>query len=253
MKDSLGGSCFFLIGSCVLLGCEERSEDAEQAPAPRATAELSAPRLNEAVQLVAARQYPAARSVLEKLQEEHPDAPRVRFFLGLTYHKEGRYDLARSHYEAIISHGPVFEDYYKAQYFYGWCLYNLGEVRRARKSFEVFLEEDPGSSDAHFGLGLIELDEGQLDEAERHFLKAVSLAGGKASAIAKSRTRLADVYLEEDRLLEAKKELEQAIALRPQQYNAYYKLYRVAIELGEEREARWALAQFEAWNKRAGR
>ena len=55
------------------------------------------------------------------------------------------------------------------------------------------------------------------------------------------------------RIVDAKKELEQAIALRPRQYNAYYKLYQVAIELGEEREARQALAEFEAWKARAGR
>ena len=250
VKDSPIFVSLLFIASCVLLACED---DSEKPPTRPPLVELSDPRLDEAIQLVSARQYPAARSILEKLRVEHPGAARVRFFLALTYHKEGRYDLARGHYEAIVPRGPVFEDYYKAQYFYGWCLYNLGDAKRARTSFEVFLKDQPGASDAHFALGLIAFDEGRIGEAEQHFQKAISLAGGKASAIAKARTRLADVYVQRNRLSDAKKELEQAIALRPRQYNAYYKLYQVALELGEEREAQQALAQFEAWKTRAGR
>ena len=262
LKDSLFGSLLVLIASCFPLACEERSTDSRilkpsaaqtAVPARGSVQELNDPRLDEAIHLVSARQYPAARSVLEKLRVEHPDAARVSFYLALTYHKEGRYDLARGHYEAIVPRGPVFEDYYKARYFYGWCLYNLGDAKKAQTSFEVFLKDQPGSGDAHFALGLIAFDEGRIGAAEQHIQKAISLAGGKASAIAKARTRLADVYVQQSRLNDAKKELEQAIALWPRQYNAYYKLYQVAIELGEERKAQQALAQFEAWKARAGR
>lgn len=260
-KDSL---VLLLIGSCFLPACGERTADPGKSTPPKPSAgvstpppapvpELVDPRLDQAIQLVGTRKYPAARSILEKLFAEHPEAARVSFFLALTYHKEGRYELARRHYEAIIPRGPIFEDYYKAQYFYGWCLYNLGDVKKARVIFDVFLAKEPGSSDANFALGLIELDAGHLDEAEKRFQKSISLAGGKASSIAKARTRLADVYVQQNRLKEAKKELEQAIALRPQQYNAYYKLYQVELERGEEEKAREALAQFEAWKARAGR
>ncbi len=214
--------------------------------------ELSDPRLDRAIQLVTAREFSAARTILEKLLEERPEAARVRFFLGLTFHKEGRYEAARKHYEVLLQSGSTFADYYKTQYFYGWSLYNLGEVNAARRGFEIYLESQPDSGDAHFGLGLIEFDEGHLKLAGKHFLRAISLAAGNPGLIAKSRTRLADVLAQQNRLEEAKKELELATRLRPQQYNAHYKLYQVSLQLGQEEEARAALERFEAWKARAG-
>ena len=204
------------------------------------------------MELMAARDFSDARALLEKLLEEHPEAARARFYLALTYHKEGRYDMARRHYELLVPRGPTFDDYYKLQYFYGYCLYNLGDVKAARQGFEVFLKQRPASADAHFGLGLIELDEGRLKQAEEHFLKAISFAAGKPSLIAKSRTRLADVLLQQNRLEESRKELQLAIQLRPQQYNAYYKLYRVLLRLGRDQEAKTALERFETWRARVG-
>ncbi len=98
LKDSFVGFSLVLIASCLPLACEERSDEAKTPPAQQPLVELNDPRLDEAIQLVSARQYSAARTILEKLRVSHPNAARVSFVLALTYHKVGLYDLARYHY-----------------------------------------------------------------------------------------------------------------------------------------------------------
>lgn len=168
------------------------------------------------------------------------------FLFGLTYHREQRYGSARGYFEKAISADPGFPT---AHYFHGWATYYLGDLEASRKSFLSFLQMNPNESDTYFGLGLIDLDEDELASAEKNFRKAIDIenaAGPKSDArtIAKSHARLAEVYERQDRLHEAKDELVQATQTYPDLYEAYYKLYRVLIRLGDTQAAKDAQRSF---------
>lgn len=223
-------------------------QDAANAPK-----DTSDPRLDRALELIVEGRHGEARSLLAKVQEDRPDDGRAMFYLGLTYHREKRYEIARESFERALDLGPTFSSYDQAHHFYGWCLYKLGRVGEARRAFEKHIESQPDAVDSHFATGLIALEEGEFDLAEKRFRKAVDLERQnrkRKRQLAKAHMRLGDVYLAQDQLERAKEELLLATRLWPQLYPAHYKLYRVLTRLGESEAAAAALRAHQAWRRR---
>ncbi len=176
--------------------------------------------------------------------ESNPPDGKAEFLLGLSYHREKRYGMARAHFDRGVDLSP---EYHPAHHFRGWCLYYLGEMEAARRSFEEHLRYVPGEGDSHFAIGLIDLDADRLDEAERRFREAIDLQAARprrVGDVAKAHARLADVYVRRERLAEAKSHLLTATAMYPDHYSAFFKLYRVLTRLGETQAAERALADY---------
>jgi tetratricopeptide (TPR) repeat protein len=168
--------------------------------------------------------------------------------LGLIQHEQQRYELAKPHFARSIELDPTYPAVY---HFQGYCLSNLGELEAARSSFEKHLEFAPDEADTHFGIGLIDLEEDRVEDAERRFRRAIDLNEqarqrdpanrGAVRDLAKSRARLADVHLRRAELLQAKHELTLAVSLWPDHYEAWHKLHDVLVRLNEPQAAEDAL------------
>ena len=173
-----------------------------------------------------------ARVRLRNHLKEHAKDGQAMFLFGLSYHREKRYGKARELFEQAIGHAPDFPTTY---YFYGWCLYYLGEPEASREMFESFLAVKPGYPDALFALGLIDYDADRIDSARARFTEAIRLAAEKQdrSTESKSRARLADVLVRLGELDEARRELLRSIDLNPDNYETYFKLSRVLDRLGD--------------------
>lgn len=221
----------------------------EEAPdAPPDVVKLSAD-LQPIADLIGQQQVEPARALLARYREAHPLDGQAEFLLGLTYHREKRYGLARPHFERALKLAP---DYATIHHFLGWCLYNLGEAGAARRAFEAHLARAPGEGDSHFALGLIDLDENRLDDAEHRFLEAIRLQQDiprRKREVSKAHARLADVYMVRGDLAAARLHLENSTRLWPEHYTAFYKLYRVLTRLGEDDAARAALEQHRYWQQ----
>lgn len=206
--------------------------------------------LVEIVRLIGQHQTGDARDRLAGYLAGHPDDGRAEFLLGLTYHREKRYGLARPHFETAARLDP---GYHPTYHFLGWCLYYLGEPEAARRAFERHLElEEEG--DSHYALGLIAFDADRLDEAERRYRRAIELQEGnrgRVAEVAKAHARLADVHLRRDELEQARAELEFATGMWPQHYAAFYKLSMVLARLGEQEAAQRAFDQYRYWEQLA--
>lgn len=178
---------------------------------------------------------------------------KARFILGLSHHKQKRYDLARPQFERAIELEPGYTATYN---FYGYCLFYLGELDGARKAFMTHLSHMPDWADTYFGLGLIDLEEDRLDDAQMRFMKAIELNEAELAKkpakqdlkadLAKAHTRLAEVHLWRDDLEKAKAELVTATQLWPDAYEAWAKLHRVLKRLGEDEAAEAALKNHDA-------
>ena len=170
---------------------------------------------------------------------------------GLSYHREQKYGQARAYFEKSAAADPSLM---LTNYFYAWTLFYLGELDGSRNAFEKYLVSNPNESDVYFGLGLIDLDQDTLETAERNFQKSIELAKAAKKrdlrTESKSHARLAEVYERQDRLHEARGELEQAVTLYPDHYEAYYKLSRVLTRLGETEAAQQANQNFLAARER---
>jgi Tfp pilus assembly protein PilF len=250
-----------LLAVCGIAGCDGPAGDEPAAPPPAATAPAPVapakppplgPELTAIAQAIGQQQTAAARRSLEAYLQQHPADGRAEFLVGLSYHREKHYALARPHFERAIELTPAYHTTY---HFLGWCLYYLGEMPAARAAFEAHLAHMPDEGDSHFGVGLIDLDEDRLDDAERRFRHAIELQADNAARrkdVSKAHARLGDVYLRRGDLAAARAELETATRLWPQHYTAFYKLSRVLNRLGEPEAAAEAYRQYEYWERRAG-
>ena len=230
-------------------GCRDQGDPGQgTANAPSATLN---PDLAPIFALISQNQLGRARDRVTDYLQQNPDSGQAQFLLGLTYHREKRYALARPHFAKAAEFSPQF---HPTHHFYGWCLYYLGEPAEARSAFQEHLRLAPTEGDSHFGLGLLAMDADQLDEAERRFRQAIDLQSDnprRQMDVAKAHARLADLYIRREQLQSAKTHLQTATDLWPQHYAAYYKLHLVLNRLGEPEAAVEAFQQYRLWQQRA--
>lgn len=199
------------------------------------------PRLAPIAQAIEQGRVSDARVRLQVYLADEPNDGQAIFLFGLTFHREYRYDAARRHFERAAELSPL---YHPIHHFLGWCLYYLGEPEAARNAFEAHLALRPDEGDSHFGIGLIDLEEDRLEDAEARFRNAIELQKdnpGRVLAVAKAHSRLGDALMKQGRHEEAREHLERGTQMDPDQYEALYQLYRVLLTLGEEEAAERAL------------
>jgi tetratricopeptide (TPR) repeat protein len=189
--------------------------------------------------------FAEAQRDLEPLVRDWPESGRAWFYLALAHHKQKRYAEARVLFERAAEAPPVEP---ALHHFLGYCLYYLGDLPGARRAFESHLAAAPQEGNSHFGLGLIDLDEGRLDEAERRFRAAIDLQSnqpGRARDVAAAHVRLGDVLALRGELDAAASAFQHAAEIDPDLAGAHIKLYRIQLRLGLEVEARASLARYE--------
>ncbi|MCZ6611316.1 MAG: tetratricopeptide repeat protein [Planctomycetota bacterium] len=228
---------------------DAQADQPSEAEPAMATASLNR-ELSAAFRLIGQGRTDVARPRLVSYLNQHPDDGRAEFLLGLTYHREKRYALARPRFTQAIELEP---QYHPTYHFLGWCLYYLGETQAARVAFEQHLTFVATEGDSHFGIGLIAFDEDRLDDAELRFRTAIKLQADnprRVRDVSKAHARLADVYIRRNALEDAKAQLQLATDLWPEHYAAFYKLSRVLTRLGEIEAAEEAFRLYKHWQER---
>ncbi len=193
--------------------------------------------------LIESKQYEEARERLTPIVAGHPAWQRAVFLLGLTFHEEQRYAAALPLFARALDLDPLSVDVPAIRLHYAWAAYYLGQTATARAQLLALLEARPRVADAHFALGLLDIDADDVPSATSHLKTAIELAASAKDARTegKARARLADVLVRQGDLAGARRELEAALRLRPDAYEAYYKLSRVLERLGEPDSAARAL------------
>lgn len=202
--------------------------------------------LRPAVALIERGRFAEAREIAEAYLRAHAgDAPAL-FVKGLTFHRARNYAAAEPLFVRALSADP---SYHVVHHFLGYCRFHLGnDLPGARAAFEAHLRSMPGESDSHFGLGLVELAEGRLDEAEARFDRAIELIKGMEESdparyrtrrldLAKCYGRLGDIAFARVDYERARALMHDAIAIDPNQYATYYALSQVERRLGDADEA----------------
>jgi tetratricopeptide (TPR) repeat protein len=160
----------------------------------------------------------------------HPG--QAQFVIGLAYHQQKLYQRADEHFARGLELEP---GYVTARFFRGFALLNLGRLDESRRELEAFAAQAPPDSEAHFGLGLVAIEQDRPDDAEREIGRAIAIARVKADAgdLARYHARLADVLVRLDRLPAARASLEASIALVPDHFEVWHKLARVLRRQGD--------------------
>lgn len=187
-----------------------------------------------------------ARVRLKNFLDQHPNDGQASFLFGLSYHREKKYAQATPYFLQALQQAPEFAP---TNHFLGWAYFYQGDLPSARTAFEAFLRVKRDEPDSLFGLGLIDLEEDKLDDAQQHFLQSIEIRSAQRmnpdfKALSKAHTRLAEVYERRDELERARSELKTATEMYPDNYEGLYKLYRVLTRLGKSADAERARQKF---------
>ncbi len=98
-------------------------------------------------------------------------AAKTRLSLGLSYLQAGNFSQAKFNLDRALSFAPRFADAH-----YGMAFYyqQVGEVAQAREAYDTALGLAPNDPEISNSYGAFLCTQGQFDEAEQLFLKAVS-------------------------------------------------------------------------------
>lgn len=113
-----------------------------------------------------------SRAVLEKGLQFDPGRSDLLFQLGDVELALDRLSSARSYYEKIFRAHPKDD---LAAYKIGFTWATEGNAKKARRWLEKALKWNPGLAEAHFSLGLLELDAERWEAAQNRFEKTVAL------------------------------------------------------------------------------
>ena len=162
--------------------------------------------VTKGAELLNARKYPEAVTVLTEAIEKTPENPLLYYYRGFALDKTGEQDKALADYKKSLEIDPEFQlslgeagkilakkgdiegavVFYKKAYElgasdilvlynYGVCLINLAQNEEALKVFEKLLSLDPNYPDAVYQMGIIYLGQGDNTKAKEYLQKFIDL------------------------------------------------------------------------------
>src|SRR5262245_6026644 len=158
----------------------------------------------------------------------NPLSAKVHNNLALALVELGQLDEAASHFSRSLELDPKAEIYSDL----GFTMARLGKPEVALANYQKALELDPNCASAHSNLAVALVQDGNLEEAESHYRKALS---GRPTA--ETHNGLGYVLARRGRTDEAIADFRKAIELNPKFTPAYNNLAEALVKQGNLEEA----------------
>lgn len=244
-----------------VLGCGGGSANGSAAGASSPSGHQAAPRkrplapeLRAVTRAVEEQRFEDAQALAQEYVDSHREDGQALFLLGMTHYWTGNFGAARPWLERALELEPEIHVIHDSL---GWALFMLGDLGGARREYEAFLAADPDEPKGHYGLGLIELDETRLEEAEARFRRAIELfedmqrrdpgqVAPRLPELAECHARLGEVHFAREEFEAARAELVLATTICPGNISAFYTLSVVQRRLGNDALADQAAERYES-------
>lgn len=118
--------------------------------------------------------YPEAEASMLRALELDPDLSEARLNLASLYIASGRYEEAATYLRQAIA-DPLYRRPHRAYNNLGWAYYKTGQLEEAERAYKKALSLAPGFCQAHFNLAVLKDETGDVVAATRHYGKAVEL------------------------------------------------------------------------------
>jgi tetratricopeptide (TPR) repeat protein len=158
-----------------------------------------------------------AKRSLEQALATDPDNPNYHYALGTAIMSTRDAANAASHFEVYVKARPSDA---RGHYALGVAHFTSGAYAKAKEQLTI-AETDPGMAGAsEYYLGRIARVEGEIGEAERRLRKSVELLPG----FSETHTELARLSFQQGNIEGARAELERALQLAPESFQANWQL-----------------------------
>ena len=171
MRTPLFMLCFLLL---LPPGCD--SADAPDGDHAKTSAEVPPIKgeLAAAFRLIQRGDPGPSRIRLRQWMDANGDDSRALFLFGLAYHHERLYARSLDWFTQSTQASPAYPP---AWHFLGWSAYYLGRPDVSETAFRRHLSLNPEEGDSIYGIGLVMLDAGRLQEADLE-VRREGAAGG---------------------------------------------------------------------------
>lgn len=238
-----------LLALAALAGCTAESSPPPAAPRRPALA----PELRPAASALDAGRMEETRAIAQAYLAAHPKDAQASFLIGLSHALADNHGAARPFLEAALERAPDFDLAWEPL---AKTRFLLGDLAGARAAYAEFARRVPADPKGPHGLGLVELEESHLEEAEARFREALALldtleradprqGAARRGERSEAHARLGEVYFARGDLAAARRELTSAVGLSAGNLSALYTLSLVHRRLGEEELALQVEARYE--------
>lgn len=156
--------------------------------------------------------YALAEKAFQGLVAALPNSGKAHFYLANVYEATGRNEAAEKLFKQALGLklNPAITKAATIKYhvLVGLRLLNQNDVLLSRQEFEAVLELDPWNVVANMNLGLIYIENDELEEAAKAFERVIQVKPGEFEA----RIRLATVYLDIAKVPEGVEQLDYIVA-----------------------------------------
>lgn len=167
---------------------------------------------------------------LTKCLRLYPGKVAVQYDLGLIYLRQECYSQARDHMLAALEGGyrtdALFLDLGRAYYY-------LGEFEKATNCFREVIRRRPRHPEAYSLLGIVYKRRALYDEALLTYSQAIRWGGESAD----KHTSLAEIFVRQEKWVEAVSAYQRVLDLDPSNFSAHYALGSIYEILGENSRA----------------
>ena len=188
--------------------------------------ELPLEKIDSVIELYSNGQIQEALETIEALSKDFPNNPLLLNISGVCYAGLSLMDDAVKSYEKAVAIKP---DYADAHFNLGNILRDLGELDGAIKSFVKTIEIMPEYDEAQYNLGVTLQELGQLDEAIEQYEKALSINPENADLI----LNLGFIYQSLGQIDEAIEQYDNALTIDPDNAKVLNNLGNAHNDLGQ--------------------
>ena len=229
-EHGLNAEACFLMGSVLgQLGQYEGALDYFQRVLDLSPRNIKA-RNGKARALISLGRLEEAESFYEQLIEQQPDSLQMILQLAAMLLDQGRHDAAEKRYLHALELDDKSEE----------ALSGLGRIYQALHKpglamnyYKKLLGSNPGSSSGHYMLGTLQFNQGQVDEAEKCYIKALELDEENIPAY----RDYGYLHIALNRPSKARELFQRALALEPRNLDVIAALARLEDQSGNLRAA----------------
>jgi tetratricopeptide (TPR) repeat protein len=208
-----------LLGDCYLKLGQNKEVIALITPLQRSQPENLAYNYMLGTALIRDGQATQGQPIIEKILKDG-DSAEARFLMGTTKYMARDFSGALADLQKAVDMNPNLPDVYS---YYGLALLVTGDQAGARKAFERELKFDSNNFDANLRLGVLLRQEQENEQALKYFQHALAARPGDPGV----RYQIAVVELAQGQLDQARRDLESLVKESPQFTEAHVSLATV--------------------------